>query len=328
MPPLDDNLEADPSTAADLDDKDTSVQDMPDPAASSPATGETDDELLSVARDAIAKERQTGDAASPADGENTDQDPDEEDDGPKKEDDENYSDVPFNKHPRFQHLLRKAKSNEQDAIRYRNVETFLRDNDLNDQEAANALKLAGLAKHSPVQAWEAIKPWVTDLLVAAGEILPDDLKQRVANGELTPDAAIEVSRARAAKNSVVTAREADTRRAQNSETAALATRIRTAAQSWEDNRTRKDPNFADKKQALLEKVVYLQSTEGVPNTEQGVRDQLNKAYKAVNESFRPAQQPERRPEKRPVTGGQVAGNQRPANQSMSTLDIIRQNRSA
>jgi hypothetical protein len=67
-------------------------------------------------------------------------------------------------------------------------------------------------------------------------------------------------------------------------------------------------------------------TEGRPNTPEGVKAQLEKAYKAVNATFRPpAPVPQRRPVA-PVTGGQVAGNQRP--EAMSTLDIVKANRRA
>lgn len=320
MPSLDANLDMDPSDISDLDEQNTVEKpEVSDPAASSPATGETDTDLLSVARDAISKERAKSETASPADGEN-----DDLADEPKKPDDEEYSDVPFNKHPRFQHLLRKAKTYEQDAVRYRNVEGFLSERGLAADEAADALTIAGLMKTNPRAAWERLKPTVTKLLIAAGEILPDDLKQRVHSGELSNEAAAEISRARATQTSVQAEREFEVQQRQRTEQSSLSRSLMEAAQGWEDDRERKDPNYAAKREAIEKEVIWLQKKDGVPNSPQGVRAQLAKAYKTVNDNFRPAVVANPRPAVKPVIGGQVAGNQRPGN--MSTLDIIRAQR--
>ena len=55
--------------------------------------------------------------------------------------------------------------------------------------------------------------------------------------------------------------------------------------------------------------------------------QLQKAYKAVNEALPQVRQPtpqQKKPAIRPVTGGTVAGGQKPDN--LSVLDIVRANR--
>lgn len=330
MPPLDDQIEdMDPSNMSDLDENAAAPRKEPavEPAASSPATGEDDNELLSVVRD-VVKDRKVVDPASPAEGEEVQgQEPGAE----KKPDDENYSDVPFNKHPRFQQLLREAKSNKQDAERYRNVDRFLFDAGLSSEEAADGLTIMGLAKTNPAEAWKQIRPWLEKLVVAAGEVIPDDLRQRVANGELTQDAALEVSKARATAASVQAAQSFREQQAERRQQTDNANAVQQAAADWEADRMAKDPNFAAKQPAVMKEVVYLQRTEGMPTTSQGVIDMLKKAYKTVNDSLKPApvippavrQQPVR-----PVTGGQVAGNQRPApaGKEMSTLDIVRANR--
>lgn len=325
MPILDDQIEdTSSSNVSDLDEQAVAAQQagQTDDAASSPATGENEDkDLLSVVRDVVKESREPSEPASLA--ENVEDKVDEQ--GAKKEDDENFSDVPFHKHPRFQHLLRERNTFKEDAGRYRNVETFLKDNNLGPDEAADVLIAAALAKTDPVKCWEQIKPWVQQVLVAAGEVLPQDLQQRVAAGEMSREAAIELSRANARAQSFQAQQSFKTQQEQRRSQEAEVQAIVGAAEAWEQDRRLKDPNFDTKQTALQKEILFLQRQEGRPNTPQGVRDQLNRAYKAVNDSLpraTPAPAP-RRPTQ-PVRGGNVAGNQQPEN--MSTLDIVRANR--
>lgn len=315
------------SNVSDLDEQQSTVEAKVSPEAdadgakSSPATGEEDKGLLDIVRDVVDK-RPKSDAASPAEGEAGTKDQGEEQ---KKPDDDNYSDVPFHKHPRFQHLLRQKKTADIDAVRYRNVQGFLDQNGLTADEAGDMLVIGALAKTNPAEAWKQVKPWVQKLLIAAGEVLPEDVQQRVAAGEISQEAALELTRARAATQSLQATqsfREQQEARRRQQE---LATSIMSAAEAWEEDRKVKDPNFAAKQQPLMREVAWLQAQEGKPSTPEGVRDQLQRAYQAVNAAFVPPQpKPPARPAMRPVTGGQVAGNQQPS--QMTTLDIVRAHR--
>lgn len=326
---LDDNEnELDPSINSDLDEQAGAAQadGQTDAAASSPATGENEDkDLLSVVRDVVKESREPSDQASPATVETTVEP--ETDPEAKKEDDENFSDVPFHKHPRFQQLLRERNTFKQDAGRYDNTVKFLEANNLGAEEAADVLVAAALAKTDPAKCWEQIKPWVQQVLVAAGEVLPPELQQRVTAGEMSREAAVELSRAKARANSYQTQQSFREQQEQRRQQEAHGQAIVGAAQSWEQERRLKDPNFDTKVTAMAKEVAYLQHTEGKPTTPEGVREQLNKAYRSVNETLRPAPaRPAPRQPTRPVTGGNVAGNQQPEN--MSTLDIVRANRRA
>lgn len=321
---LDEDKDLLSSEQADLDDD--QIGDLSDDAGSSTAADETPTEkdTLSIVRDVVAAEEPASEepGSSPEGEEATVETTDE-----KTTDDDNYTDVPFHKHPRFQHLLREKKAAEVDAVRYRNVESFLERSNLAADEAADGLEIMGLAKTDPVTAWERVKPWVEKVAAAAGVIMPPDLQEKVQQGVMTREAAVEVSRARAQVQSVQTrqqlAEQQATTRAQREGQQAIVT----AASSWEADRQAKDPNFGAKLPALQREIAYLHATEGRPNTPQGVKDQCERAYKAVNAAYRPpapAVQPARKPAVRPVTGGQVAGNT--AAEPNSTLDIIRANR--
>lgn len=315
----------------DAPEKDTAIKDMADPAKensadSSDAHGDKDAKpLTSIVRDVVAAKKASeakADAASPAEGQNEGQETDKK--AAKEPDDENYSDAPFHKHPRFQHLFRRMKSYEQDAVRYRNIDTFLRNNGLQSEEAAEALVIAGLLKTNSTEAWKRLKPIVQNLIIAAGEVVPDDLAPRVQAGELSREAAIEIARARASVGSMERQRQFETQQAQQRQMEAHAASLMGAAGDWEADRRKKDPNFEAKAKLLRAEVLDLQRTEGVPNTPDGVRAMLDKAYKAIvlPAPATPAPAPQA---KRPVpASSNASGNHAPA--PSSTLDVVRATR--
>jgi hypothetical protein len=277
-----------------------------------------DDDPYQIVKDVVAK-RKPDPAASSATVEDPAAQPRERQ--PAKEpDNEAFTDVPFNKHPRFQALLHERNEFKTDAVRYRNVQNFLDTQGLTAEEAADMLVMGGLMKVNPLEAWKRMQPTLKKLLVAAGEVLPEDLKGLVTAGEMSRDAALEVSRARAATQAVEFQRSFDQqqadRRAQLDKRSARVN----AAQSWEDDRRRRDPNFDAKLPAILKEVVWLQSQEGIPEEPQKVQDQLRRAYESVNKAGSTARAPARRPAMTPVNGGQVAGDARPA--PKSTMEII------
>jgi len=302
------------------------------PAAADPSTA-TDaskpEGALSVVRDVVAARKEDPAAAPSATGE---EEPVKTGDQATKEpDDKEYSDVPFNKHPRFIQVIGKLKAAEQDAGRYRNVQGFLDSNGVTADEAAETLTVAALAKTNPAEAWKRVQPWVQKLLIAAGEVLPDDLQQQVAEGKLTQEAALQVSRANALVEGVKVQRTFEQQRAERQQQTDVANARLNAAASWESDRRIKDPNFAAKEAALQREVAYLIHTEGQPKTAEGVTDQLQRAYAAVNKSFKPPVVVQRDTTGRfqpraitPVTGGQVAAAE-PA-KPQTTLEIVRANR--
>lgn len=337
MPPLDDQIDdTNSSIVSDIDDAvaggDAPAGDAA-AAASSPAEGEQDADLLSVVRDVVKESRGQSEPASPAEG--------EEGSEAASADDDDYADVPFNRHPRFRQVVkerrefkekltaieREVEPLRQDAGRYQNVVGFLDEAGLTSEEAVDMLTIGGLMKTDPVEAWKRMKPTIQNLLIAAGEVLPEDLQQRVSAGELSKEAAVEIARAKASVASVQRQQSFREQREQRTAQQNSVRSMQQAASDWETDRVRKDPNFAVKLPEIQREVVYLQRTEGVPNTPEGVKEQLAKAYKTVNDRLKPAQPASApKPAVRPVMGGQVAGNQQPA--EMSTLDIIRANRRA
>lgn len=321
MPDLDTNAEEIEKVEPALDAADASKEaeqsaDANSSTATDAKTAEKD--TLSVVRDVVdARAEQS--AASSADSAEAGQKPGAA--APKEPDNENYTDVPFHKHPRFQHVVSELKTARIDQQRYQNVENFLQEQGLSGDEAAGLLRIGGLIKTNPAEAWKEMKPVVEKVLIAAGELLPTDLKAMVDKGEMKPEVALEVSRSRAAVQSTEARVQFDRQRQESRQQSDARNAILGTVSSWEAERKLRDPNFDAKQSALQREIAWLQTKEGRPNTPEGVRAQLQKAYDTVSAAHvAPAPVRQQRPAIRPVTGGQVNGSVRP--EIKSTLDAV------
>lgn len=287
----------------------------------SPANDEPKD-MLSVVRDVVSPSEEPAPSAEGTAEEDQTAASETDPDAEKQPDDTNYSDVPFNKHPRFQQLLRKSKENEADAQQYRVVQSFLKENNLTPDQAAEGLQIMALIGSDPSRALEMLKPHIQRLLESTGETLPADLRQRVQAGELPLDAAKEISKARAGQHHTLERQRADEQRRQEEAAHQQALLRQQTAQAWLQDRMARDPAFQSKEPLMQREVALLQRQEGIPPTPEGVRDQLQRAYAEVNKQARVvAPAPAPKPAVRPVTGGTAPGT--PAPEPKSMLDAMR-----
>ena len=159
---IDQVTEAEPSTDSE-EEQDVNEQ-------SSSSESETEETLLSVLQDAMEKpseeagsqpeeevKEESEEEVLEADAESTD----EQSDSTKDED--SYEEVPFNKHPRFQELVKEKNEYKVDAERYQNITSFLDENRVSADEAAAGLQIMALMKKDPVEALNALKPYVETL---------------------------------------------------------------------------------------------------------------------------------------------------------------------
>jgi hypothetical protein len=298
-------------------------------SSNAPEGGKFD--LLSVVRDAVAK---TGDdQASPAGQEGSDPTPTGEAASAQDvstEDNENFSDVPFHKHPRFQSIVRqrnelrqKAERFENGAKQYEQVQAFLDANGLSDEEAGEFLQLRALMKSNPAEAWKSLKPVVQQLLVEAGEVLAPDLAEAVRKGELTKNRAIEISRLRAQQTSMTKSQEQAQHQAQQRVVQEQAQARMNSVAEWEKATKLKDPDYAAKEEDVKIHVVYLQKLKGMPKSPEEARKMVEEAYETVNRKFAPRVAP--RQPVTPMRGGRVASGQS-SDAPKTILDVVRANR--
>jgi hypothetical protein len=315
-----DSASPDESANATLDD--ASIVEAPAeaveaPAESSPAKAKDEKTLLSVVRDAVQPKAVADPSTAQSDHQAapTQAEPDNE----------GFADVPFHTHPRFRELIQQRNELRVPAESYKKIEAFLAENAIEPKEASDALQWTALMKRDPEGAWAQIKPVIQNLLLTIGEVLPPDIRAQVASGQLSADVAKVLAKERA-KATIAQGQmsfrdqqaDAQRRREEATSVSEKQAAVTAAARGWEATARGKDPDYAKKERRLRSEVLLLQREDGVPDTTEGVKAQLDKALKAVNAEF--AARMPRRPSVTPVTGGSVSGS--PRAQPKSILEIV------
>jgi hypothetical protein len=314
-----------------VEDKDMASPDMSEnitdvTAESSPATGETETDFLSVARSVVEADSVDADddgdeppAATETEASDSAASQAEENDQEEQAepDDENFSDAPFHNHPRFKKLIAQRNEFRAGHEQFQKIQGYLVDNGLTGQEAAEGFEVMALLKRDPAAAWAKLKPIVQNLLVATGSVLPDDLKARVQRGEITREAAMEMSQLRAGKQTLTQQQEFERQRQAQAQAYQAQQAVRAEVGSWEMAMRSRDPDFDAKYDVVEGQVLRLQRTEGMPRTPTEAKSQLERAYQAANQLF--ASQQPRRPAVKPVTGGRVSGTPRAEPTSMEEV---------
>lgn len=180
----------------------------------------------------------------------------------------------------------------------------------------------GVAK--PADALAKLEPYVAQLRALAGETLPDDLQQRVAEGVISQAEASELSRLRS-ENSLLQNRitqeqqQIEQQRAQR-DANELAASIGTAVTKWEQAWAKSDPDYEVKKSLVKARVTELMHSQGVPRTAEDAVKLSEMAKKDIEQQLGGLLN--KRGEVRTVTGGRPSGTPKPA--PKNALDVVNQ----
>lgn len=289
----------------------SSAEALPDaPAESSPAdeveadveSGSPLDDIFDAVENAEPEE-----AAAPEDAES---EADAEDpDGDKKDED-----LPFHQHPRFQELIgerrelkEKVEALEPKVRDYDNIQNFLQTNNIEAQEAAEALQIAAAIKSDPEQAFNMLRPVFESVARQAGYLPPAELAEQVKQGRMTREQALEQSRRVAQERHRETQLSQREQRLQQEETQRQQQQIIQAANqvvtTWEQDVRAKDPDFDKKTDLIQARLTQVTTQNGPPRTASEAQERLSSAYNwATNyvRSVQPQKPPSQpRPNKRP-----------------------------
>lgn len=274
-----------------------------------------DKDLLSVARKVVPQKTKAPQASSADKSEVDSRKPS----GPRDPDD--FSDVPFHKHQRFQDLIARLDHYKKGASQFQQVRGFLDNYGIKDDEAANALQFVALQKTNPVEAWKLAKPVIENLLLAAGEILPPDLVQMVQQQKLSRDAAMEISRTRAAMRGVQATAQHSQQAFETARKREFETSVRTAIGTWETDMQTRDPDFGRKQQFVRDRMVALVQQHGFPQNADQAVGMARQAHKDVTTFLRSAVPP--KPKVTPAVGGRVAAAPAPSGGHKSLVDAAK-----
>lgn len=217
----------------------------------------------------------------------------------------------------------KTKADEYDKIRGSIAEAGLQ-----DPEVAELIQIGSLLRANPRAALERIVPVVQALRQAVGDVLPDDLQERVRLGYLTEEDARALSRATAdanrSKQRADEMAEQQANAAKRREAEALVSSSTDAIERWEKAVADKDPDWHLKRQEVAEQVelaiIREAQKRGEPYfpTAQEAVEMSKAAYKTINDRLQRFKAPPR--EIRPTTPSGASTRSKP--QAKTTLDAI------
>ncbi len=194
---------------------------------------------------------------------------------------EDFSNLPFHKHERFQALVKERAEFKaaNDAARPQierltAIDQFMAQNRISVDQFKQALEIQALINTAPETALERLEPLYKHLQEFKGQVLPTDLKDEVDAGTLPLARAQEIAKLRKQTQfkeqvSQQTARDSN------------AERLMTALSSWEDTARRTDPDYERKKNFVLNRFVALSAQQPWQTAEQAV-GLAKRAYDEVN----------------------------------------------
>lgn len=310
--------QAEPSTAENDGDKPKSMLDAvmaalkPDSAEEAPASEDQEDE---EAAEAVAK---PGDKPEEAEGDS------------EELNDDDLARLSKKTRKSVKRLLRDRATlrGELDDVRpqaeqFQKVQRFIDEAGLVPQEVSAGFNIMRLMKHDPDKALETLTPYVHELMKITGRLLPADLQEQVRNGQISPDAARELSqtRARAAlsQNRERQATETLTHREQSATQRQAIDVMSNAVTAREQHWRTSDPDYAVKAARVIEKLKLAVHEGRRPATPEQAIALVDECKASVDKELKRFQP--RRQQISPVAGGGSSPSAAP--KPSSTLDAIR-----
>ncbi len=238
-------------------------------------------------------------------------------------------DTRFDKHPRFQELIREknhlkseVETFRTDAEQFRSIAGFMAENELSADEVDEGFAIMAAMKRNPMEALRLLTPKIQSIQRAAGVILPDELAEKVEGGEMSEEAAHELARTRAQLANQERIRQSEQARFQQAQLAQQAqtaqTQIAGAIDQWETRIAGSDPDYAAKKAIVFDKIrlAHLQTPARNPQEALAIAEQAYREASDLVKGFAP-----RRPEVKLPTTQQTVSTVKAVPKSLA--DVVR-----
>mgnify|MGYP003624256355 CR=1 FL=1 len=279
---------------------------------SSSTESETEDDLLSVVQSAIDN-GETAETESQSVEEETE---DVQTDTPLTEESEKevLDNVPLHLQPRFKEVIAEKNEYKRGHEQYEKIQSSLKEMKLSAEETAQGLSIMGLMKSNPQAALEALQPIINNLQQVTGQIIPNDIQQKIEDGYMDEDVGKELARTRA---DVQIQKNANQQMLNEQEHMKTRSEINSLAQSvtnWEKNVRKTDPDFDFKQDEIDDRVSALVRERGRPNNSDDAVALAQEAYDTVNKRYR-----SRMGVKSPIrslSGGKLGGSPMPEPKSL------------
>jgi len=279
---------------------------------SSSTESETEADLLSVVQSAIDN-GETAETESQSVEEETE---DVQTDTPLTEESEKevLDNVPLHLQPRFKEVIAEKNEYKRGHEQYEKIQSSLKEMKLSAEETAQGLSIMGLMKSNPQAALEALQPIINNLQQVTGQIIPNDIQQKIEDGYMDEDVGKELARTRA---DVQIQKNANQQMLSEQEQMKTRSEVNVLAQSvtnWEKNVRKTDPDFDFKQDEIDDRVSALVRERGRPNNSDDAVALAQEAYDTVNKRYR-----SRMGVKSPIrslSGGKLGGSPMPEPKSL------------
>jgi len=287
----------------------TEAQNVDEPEASSSDAVETEESLLSVVQDALPEEEQVEEVSQEeAEEEGIEVQSEEPSEVQAEDESEDYSNVPFNKHPRFQKLIAEknelkelSKKYQNDSEQYKKITDFIQANNLSAKDAVEGFKIMSALRNNPEEGYKMLQFHLNNVGNLTGKNLPKDIQAKVDDGFLDEEAAKELSQARANLHRERAMREQTQQRFTNASQSANETQMADAVKAWGEQTLANDPDFSLKQDEFNDRISAIVAERGTPKSPEEVVEIANSAYATINERFK-SRQPSKQPMKSSTKG--------------------------
>ena len=197
--------------------------------------------------------------------------------------------LPFHNHPRWKEVVAERDAYRTDAGEYRKITNFMSTNGLSNEEVVEGFQIMALMKVNPAEAHKKISEYKARLDAIVGEVLPEDLSEKVRDGFIDKDTAKELAALKAQQ------KLAEQRQVQAIQDQDLQVRkgIHAAVVNWEQQMKVKDPDWSAKQEMVIDQVKLMLSAEQ-PSTPEQALALVERAHSTIRERlarFAPRRQP-------------------------------------
>lgn len=169
---------------------------------------------------------------------------------------------------RIRELVSENKSLSSEAESFKQLSNWTKESGLNQTEFITGLEVMRNMKQDPFKALEMIMPYVESLQRATGQILPDDIQEKIDTGIIDEETAAELvqsrKRAEFLQNREIQNQQATEQNNRQTQEQAHYKSILDSVTAWDKQWKSTDPDYS-KKSAMVERTVtYILANEGYP----------------------------------------------------------------
>lgn len=287
-------------TAEELDPSTNSENQDDQKTDSSAVESETEEELLAVIENAIDPQTDTESQSEDEvkDGSQEEQSEaetkaEESSEEPKSSEESSNEEEeaklpPFHNHPRFKQVTKERKEAleqlelaKKDQEEYQKITGFLSKNNLSADEAAQGFQIMALMKSNPGEALKALEPYMSQLQTATGQVLPDDIREKVEQGYMDEDIGKDLSVAKAENERLKKQLESFGQQQQAEAQKQNFNSLANAVTEWETKTAQTDPDYKLIENEVNDRVRVMVMEKGQPQTNEQAISIAEEAYKEV-----------------------------------------------